>query len=84
MALPKGKISKARKHSRRANWKVTVPGIVECPQCHQMKLAHRVCKHCGFYKGVQVLAVNEEKNAHWYPKCTRGGCAAVAGSSCSA
>lgn len=53
MALPKGKISKARKHSRRANWKLTVPGIVECPQCHQMKLAHRVCKHCGFYKGVQ-------------------------------
>ena len=39
MALPKGKISKARKHSRRANWKLTVPGIVECPQCHQMKLA---------------------------------------------
>ena len=57
MALPKGKISKARKHSRRANWKLTVPGIVE------MKLAHRVCKHCGFYKGVQVVAVNEEKNA---------------------
>jgi len=25
MALPKGKISKARKHSRRANWKLTVP-----------------------------------------------------------
>ena len=47
MALPKGKISKARKHRRRANWKLTVPGIVECPQCHQMKLAHRVCKHCG-------------------------------------
>ena len=31
MALPKGKISKARKHSRRANWKLPVPGIVECP-----------------------------------------------------
>jgi len=26
-------------------------------------LLHRVCKHCGFYKGVQVVAVNEEKNA---------------------
>ena len=25
MALPKGKISKARKHSRRANWKLTLP-----------------------------------------------------------
>ena len=63
MALPKGKISKARKHSRRANWKLTVPGIVECNQFHQMKLAHRVCKHCGFSTGGQGVAVNEEKNA---------------------
>ena len=64
MATPKGKISKARKHSRRsAHWKLSAPGIVKCPRCGKMKLSHRVCKHCGFYKGVQVVAVNEEKNA---------------------
>lgn len=61
MALPKGKISKARKHSRQANWKLTLPGIVECPQCHEMKLAHRVCKNCGYYNGKQVVVKNEEK-----------------------
>ena len=66
MALPKGKISKARKHSRRANWKLTVPGIVECPQCHQMKLAHRVCKHCGFYKG-RSLRSTRKRTPNWYP-----------------
>ena len=63
MATPKGKISKARKHSRQANWKLTLPAIVECPQCRQMKLSHRVCKHCGYYKGVQVVVKNEEANA---------------------
>ena len=63
MAVPKGKISKARKHSRRANWKLALPGIVECPQCHQMKLSHRVCKNCGYYNGVQVVNMDEEKNA---------------------
>ena len=63
MAVPKGKISKARKHSRRANWKLALPGISECPQCHQMKLAHRVCKNCGYYNGVQVVKKDEEKNA---------------------
>ena len=63
MATPKGKISKARKHSRQANWKLSLPSIVECPQCHQMKLSHRVCKQCGYYKGVQVVVKNEEKNA---------------------
>lgn len=63
MATPKGKISKARKHSRQANWKLSAPAIVECPQCHQMKLSHRVCKQCGYYKGVQVVVKNEEANA---------------------
>ncbi len=61
MALPKGKISKARKHSRRANWKLSLPGIVECPQCHKMKMSHRVCKHCGFYDGKQVIVIETEK-----------------------
>ena len=63
MAVPKGKISKARRNSRRANWKLEMPGIVECPQCHQMKLAHRVCKNCGYYNGVQVVKKDEKKAA---------------------
>jgi large subunit ribosomal protein L32 len=63
MAVPKGKVSKARRNSRRANWKLQMPGIVECPQCHQMKLAHRVCKNCGYYNGVQVVNKDEKKDA---------------------
>ena len=63
MAVPKGKISKARRNSRRANWKLEMPGIVECPQCHQKKLAHRVCKNCGYYNGVQVVNKDEKKDA---------------------
>ena len=60
MAVPKGKVSKARRNSRRANWKLSLPGITECPQCHEMKLTHRVCKNCGYYNGKQVPKVNEE------------------------
>ncbi len=63
MAVPKGKISKARRNSRRANWKLELPGIVECPHCHQMKLSHRVCKNCGYYNGVQVVNKDEKKDA---------------------
>ncbi len=61
MAVPKGKVSKARRDSRRANWKLSLPGITECPQCHEMKLTHRVCKNCGYYNGRQVLKVAEDK-----------------------
>ena len=35
MAVPKRKMSKARRDRRRANWKLSVPGMVECPQCHE-------------------------------------------------
>lgn len=62
MALPKGKISKARKHSRRANWKIGAPSIVKCPRCQKMKLSHRVCKHCGYYDGRDILGIgNDDK-----------------------
>ena len=58
---PKRKISRARRDSRRANWKLSLPGIVECPQCHAKKLAHRMCKACGYYDGKQIVAQEEEK-----------------------
>ena len=32
MAVPKRKTSKARRDKRRANWKLTVPTLVECTQ----------------------------------------------------
>ncbi len=64
MAVPKRKTSKAKRDSRRAsNWKLSIPGIVECPQCHELKLAHRVCKKCGSYDGKQVIAMNDDKKA---------------------
>ncbi len=60
MAVPKRKTSKARRDARRAStWKLSAPGIVECPQCHKMKLAHRVCKACGYYDGKQLVKVGE-------------------------
>jgi len=60
MAVPKGKVSKARRNSRRANWKLSLPAIVECPKCHQMKLAHHLCKNCGYYNDRMVINVDAD------------------------
>ena len=43
MAVPKGKQSKSRTNKRFANYKATAPTLVECPHCHSLKEAHRVC-----------------------------------------
>ncbi len=61
MAVPKHKTSKQRTNTRYANWKLSNPSISECPQCHETKLNHRVCKHCGYYDGVQKITIKAEK-----------------------
>ncbi len=59
MAVPKRKVSKARRDKRRANWKLSVPGIVKCSKCGEFKLPHRVCPACGHYNGKEVVAKAE-------------------------
>jgi large subunit ribosomal protein L32 len=58
MAVPQRRTSKTRKRMRRTHFKISIPGMVECPQCHEMKLSHRVCKNCGTYKGRTVVESN--------------------------
>ncbi|MCL2176424.1 MAG: 50S ribosomal protein L32 [Firmicutes bacterium] len=60
MAVPKKKVSKARRNSRKANWKLDNPSYAKCSQCHEIRANHTVCKKCGYYKGRQVIAVKGE------------------------
>ncbi len=58
MAVPKKKVSKARKNKRRSNvWKLTPPAFSKCAHCGEIKVPHRVCGNCGFYDGKQIIAV---------------------------
>ncbi|MEG1751531.1 MAG: 50S ribosomal protein L32 [Clostridia bacterium] len=62
MAVPKGKVSKERKHLRNsANFKSTAPTIVECPECHEQKLPHCACKKCGAYNGRKVVDTQKKE-----------------------
>lgn len=56
MAVPFRRTSKTRRDKRRTHFKLEVPGMVKCPQCGEFKLAHRVCKSCGTYKGKEVVS----------------------------
>ena len=65
MAVPKHKVSKARRNTRHsansANSVATAPTLVECPKCHELKKPHTVCKKCGTYKGETIIEQKEEK-----------------------
>ena len=62
MAVPFRRVSKMKKRMRRSHLALSVPGMITCPSCGELILAHRVCPNCGYYKGKQVI-VKKEENA---------------------
>ena len=60
MIAPFRRISKTKKRMRRSHLALSVPGMITCPNCGEMTLAHRVCPNCGVYKGKQVIAKKEK------------------------
>ncbi|WP_300408232.1 50S ribosomal protein L32 [Lagierella sp.] len=61
MAVPKRKTSKTRRDKRRASsYRLPRVTITECPNCHEPKLPHRVCRSCGYYDGEEILSVEAE------------------------
>ena len=61
MAVQKSKTSKQRTNTRYAQWKLDAVNLVECPQCHELKAPHKVCKKCGYYDGKMVIDVSAKE-----------------------
>ncbi|HHZ18040.1 MAG TPA: 50S ribosomal protein L32 [Acholeplasmataceae bacterium] len=61
--VPQRRVSKTRKRLRRTHYKLDLAGMMVCPNCGEMKLAHTVCKFCGYYDGklVKEIKVKESK-----------------------
>ncbi len=61
MAVPKRRRSKARVRTRRTQWrKIDSLPLVECPQCHELKVPHRMCAECGYYKQKEAAGAERE------------------------
>ena len=58
-ALPKKKRTRARIGSRQISYRLYVPQLSACPQCHSPRRSHRVCTVCGYYNGREVIAKEE-------------------------
>ncbi len=57
--LPKQKTSRTRRDKRRAHDALQAKNLVQCNNCGEMRLPHRVCPNCGHYKGREVIVVEE-------------------------
>jgi large subunit ribosomal protein L32 len=61
MALPPRRHSKQRGRKRRTHWKLKGPTLIPCPQCKQLKISHRVCPNCGFYKAREAVKIEKKQ-----------------------
>ena len=56
MAVPKQRKGRMSTHHRRsANDRIATAARSVCPKCGEVKLPHRVCPSCGFYKEREVI-----------------------------
>ncbi len=63
MAEPKKRLTSTRSGKRRSHLKPKRIILNSCPKCKSPVLAHRVCRTCGFYRGDDVLKLQEKERA---------------------
>jgi large subunit ribosomal protein L32 len=59
MAVPRNRVSNSKKNLRRSHHAKKPKSIQACTQCGKATLPHRICSHCGSYKGRQILKVKD-------------------------
>ena len=59
MPNPTRRHSKSRRDKSRTHQKLSAVNVIKCPKCTEPTIPHRVCRHCGYYGGRQVVAVEE-------------------------
>ncbi|MBN1618701.1 50S ribosomal protein L32 [Candidatus Dojkabacteria bacterium] len=60
-ALPKRKISKARRDRRRSQDKLKIPAMSICPKCKEVKRPHFKCPNCGHYGTLSAKDIKDSK-----------------------
>lgn len=61
MAHPKRRHSNTRTNLRRSHDHLSIGALNTCPNCGKPKLAHRVCKFCGHYRGKQTVTIKSKE-----------------------
>lgn len=55
MAVPRSRISNARKNSKRAHHAKKPKHCSPCSNCGTDRLPHRICPSCGYYNNRSVI-----------------------------
>lgn len=61
MAVPRNRLSNARKNSKRAHHAKKPKHFNTCARCGEARLPHTICQSCGVY-GNQVVLTSEQSS----------------------
>ncbi len=61
MAVPRNRMSNARKNSKRAHHAKKPKNATACSNCGTLRLAHRICHSCGHYAGRSLFKQDEQE-----------------------
>jgi large subunit ribosomal protein L32 len=56
---PKRRTSHSKKNKRRAHDALIPINPSVCSNCGAAAMPHRVCTHCGFYRGRRIIVIKE-------------------------
>jgi large subunit ribosomal protein L32 len=59
MQAPKRRTSKSKRNKRRAHDALRPVNAGVCSQCGEPVMPHRVCRHCGTYRGRELTEAAE-------------------------
>ena len=59
MQAPKRRTSHSKKNKRRAHDALRPVHPGTCPNCGEPVMPHRLCRHCGSYRGRELAPVEE-------------------------
>lgn len=57
MGVPKQRHTKSRRNMRRSHHALMLSTLAPCAKCRRLAIPHRMCPHCGYYKGREVVDV---------------------------
>lgn len=60
MAVPRNRMSNARKNSKRAHHAKVKQHPAACPRCGTAKVPHAMCGSCGWYNNREIVAIKAE------------------------
>lgn len=59
MAVPRNRLSNARKNSRRSHHAKKAKKLAVCKTCRNVFMPHTICMSCGAYNGRVVIATEK-------------------------